>query len=42
LAEIEDQNAALLQAYLPPALGETEVVAMIRDAVLAAPRTWAA
>ncbi|HEY0017475.1 MAG TPA: GatB/YqeY domain-containing protein [Longimicrobium sp.] len=33
LAEKEDQEAALLQAYLPPALGEDEVVAMIRDAV---------
>jgi uncharacterized protein YqeY len=30
LADIEE-DAALLQAYLPPALGE--VVAMIRDAV---------
>jgi uncharacterized protein YqeY len=35
LADKEDQEAALLQAYLPPALGEDEVVAMIRDAVAA-------
>lgn len=33
LADKEDQEAVLLQAYLPPALGEDEVVAMIRDAV---------
>jgi uncharacterized protein YqeY len=35
LADKEDQEAALLQAYLPPALDEADVVAMIRDAVAA-------
>jgi uncharacterized protein YqeY len=35
LAEKEEQEGALLQAYLPPALGEDEVRAMIRDAVSA-------
>ena len=33
LAEKEEQEAALLQAYLPPALGQDEVRALIRDAV---------
>ena len=33
LAEKEEQEAVLLQAYLPPALGEDEVRAMIRDAI---------
>jgi uncharacterized protein YqeY len=33
LAEKEEQEAALLQAYLPPALGENEVRAMIREAI---------
>lgn len=33
LAEKEEQEAALLQAYLPPALGEDEVRAMIREAI---------
>lgn len=33
LAEKEEQEAALLQAYLPPALGENEVRAMVREAV---------
>lgn len=33
LAEKEEQEGALLQAYLPPALGEDEVRAMIREAV---------
>lgn len=35
LAEKEEQEAAQLQAYLPPALGEDEVRAMIREAVAA-------
>ena len=35
LAEKEEQEGALLQAYLPPALGEDEVRALIRDAVSA-------
>ena len=35
LAEKEEQEGAMLQAYLPPALGEEEVRAMIRDAVSA-------
>jgi uncharacterized protein YqeY len=35
LAEKEEQEAALLQAYLPPALGEDEVRAMVRDAIAA-------
>jgi uncharacterized protein YqeY len=35
LAEKEEQEGAMLQAYLPPALGEDEVRAMIRDAVSA-------
>lgn len=33
LAEKEEQEGALLQAYLPPALGEDEVRAMIAEAV---------
>lgn len=33
LAEKEEQEAALLQAYLPPALGEDEVRAMIHEAI---------
>ncbi|MBW3569826.1 MAG: GatB/YqeY domain-containing protein [Gemmatimonadetes bacterium] len=33
LAEKEEQEAALLQAYLPPALGEDEVRGMIQDAI---------
>jgi uncharacterized protein YqeY len=33
LAQKEDQEAALLQAYLPPQLGEDEVRAMVREAV---------
>ena len=33
LAEKEEYEAKLLQAYLPPALGEDEVRAMIREAV---------
>ena len=35
LADKEEQEGALLQAYLPPALGEDEVRALIRDAVSA-------
>jgi uncharacterized protein YqeY len=33
LAEKEEQEAALLQAYLPPALGEDDVRAIIREAI---------
>src|SRR5687768_12725607 len=33
LADKEEQEGALLQAYLPPALGEDEVRSMIHDAV---------
>ena len=33
LAEKEEQEGAMLQAYLPPALGEDEVRGMIRDAI---------
>jgi uncharacterized protein YqeY len=33
LAEKEEREAALLQAYLPPALGENEVRNMVREAV---------
>jgi uncharacterized protein len=33
LAEKEEQEAALLQAYLPPMLGENEVRNMVREAV---------
>ena len=33
LADKEEQEAVLLQAYLPPALGEDEVRALIRDAI---------
>lgn len=33
LAEKEEQEAVLLQAYLPPALGEDEVRAIIREAI---------
>lgn len=35
LAEKEEQEGALLQAYLPPALGEDEVRGLIRDAISA-------
>jgi uncharacterized protein len=35
LAEKEEQEGAMLQAYLPPALGEDEVRSMIRDAISA-------
>ena len=35
LADKEDQEAVLLQAYLPPALGEDEVRALVADAVSA-------
>jgi uncharacterized protein YqeY len=35
LAEKEEQEGALLQAYLPPALGEDEVRGLIRDALSA-------
>ncbi|HYW07548.1 MAG TPA: GatB/YqeY domain-containing protein [Longimicrobium sp.] len=35
LAEKEDQEAALLQAYLPAQLGEAEVRAMVREAIAA-------
>jgi uncharacterized protein YqeY len=35
LAEKEEQEGVLLKAYLPPALGEDEVRAMIRDAIRA-------
>ena len=35
LAEKEEQEGALLQAYLPPALDEDEVRGMIRDAISA-------
>ena len=35
LAEKEEREAALLQAYLPPALGEDEVRGMIREAIAA-------
>lgn len=33
LADKEDQEAALLQAYLPPALGEDEVRGLIANAI---------
>jgi uncharacterized protein len=33
LAEKEDQEAVILQAYLPPQLDEVEVRAMVREAV---------
>lgn len=33
LADKEDQEAVLLQVYLPPALGEDDVRAMIREAM---------
>ncbi|HEV3050095.1 MAG TPA: GatB/YqeY domain-containing protein [Longimicrobium sp.] len=33
LAEKEEQEGVLLQAYLPPALGEDEVRGLIRDAI---------
>lgn len=33
LAEREEQEAALLQAYLPPPLAEDEVRAMVREAI---------
>lgn len=35
LAEKEEREGAMLQAYLPPALGEDEVRSMIRDALSA-------
>ena len=35
LAEKEEQEGALLQAYLPPSLGEDEVRGLIRDAIAA-------
>ena len=35
LAAKEDQEAVILQAYLPPQLGEDEVRALIRDAIAA-------
>lgn len=35
LAEKEEREGALLQAYLPPALGEDEVRGLIRDAISA-------
>ncbi|HEX8906992.1 MAG TPA: GatB/YqeY domain-containing protein [Longimicrobiaceae bacterium] len=35
LAAKEEQEAALLQGYLPPALGEDEVRAMVREAIAA-------
>jgi uncharacterized protein YqeY len=35
LAEKEEQEGAMLQAYLPPALGEDEVRGLIRDAISA-------
>lgn len=38
LAEKEDQEAVLLQGYLPPALGDDEVRAMIREAMDAGAR----
>jgi uncharacterized protein YqeY len=33
LAEKEDREAAILQAYLPPQLGEEEVRGMVREAI---------
>jgi uncharacterized protein YqeY len=33
LAEKETEEAAILQAYLPPALSESDVHAMIREAI---------
>ena len=35
LAQKEDQEAALLQAYLPPQLSEAEVRALVREAIAA-------
>ncbi|HEU4558365.1 MAG TPA: GatB/YqeY domain-containing protein [Longimicrobium sp.] len=35
LAQKEEQEAAILQAYLPPQLGEDEVRAMVREAIAA-------
>ncbi len=35
LAQKEEQEAAILQAYLPPQLGEAEVRAMVREAIAA-------
>lgn len=35
LAQKEDQEAGILQAYLPPQLGESEVRAMVREAIAA-------
>lgn len=35
LAEKEEEEGAMLQAYLPPALGEDEVRGLIRDAISA-------
>ncbi len=33
LAEVEEAQAAILQAYLPPQLGEEEVRALVREAI---------
>lgn len=38
LAQKEEQEAAILQAYLPPQLGEDEVRAMVREAIAAGAR----
>ncbi len=38
LAQKEEQEAAILQAYLPPQLGEAEVRAMVREAIAAGAR----
>jgi uncharacterized protein YqeY len=38
LAQKEEQEAAILHAYLPPQLGEDEVRAMVRDAISAGAR----
>ena len=35
LAQKEEQEAAQLQAYLPPQLGEDEIRAMVREAIAA-------
>jgi len=39
LAEKQEQEAALLAAYLPPPLGEAEVRAMVREAIQAGARS---
>ncbi|MFO7262013.1 MAG: GatB/YqeY domain-containing protein [bacterium] len=39
LAEKEEQEAALLAAYLPPPLGEAEVRALVREAIEAGAKT---